>query len=150
ARRARGAGRPLLRNPGRPRRREANRLRARGARRAERPGGSRAALREREHGVRAPPGRSPEIRTSARPPPGPRARRDRLMSDLSSEARALVGAARAEPGLSAEEKARVRARMLATAGAGALALSGGSAKAAGTKLALSLKGWIMGGASLVL
>jgi hypothetical protein len=40
--------------------------------------------------------------------------------------------------------------MLATAGAGALALSGGSAKAAGTKLALSLKGWIMGGASLVL
>jgi hypothetical protein len=63
------------------------------------------------------------------------------MNELSSNARMLVNAARDEAGLAAEERARLRVRVLATAGAASASVAAGffakvaSAKAFGVSLA---------------
>ena len=67
------------------------------------------------------------------------------MSDLSTDAKRLLEAARTETGLSPEERARVRSRIFAAVGAGSIAATGATAKAS-AKIALSVKTWLVGGA----
>jgi hypothetical protein len=65
------------------------------------------------------------------------------MTELGSDAKALVNAARTEGGLPADQRARLRARVLATAGSGGMSVAGSIvAKAAAAKvLGMSVVTW---------